>query len=326
MTKRRACEQENQQKLFKPKARGLINLKIGQSALQKLHSEQELPQGIEELKEAEFTRWGTIVPEINFELSTELNDDSIELEFAGVCFKRFEFNEDLDAQNVSSLVLSALVDLLKVHRKELINDTHTRTLFEIYNGVAEDLINNLVPEKSSVTTISRILRRLLAEGVGIREFPSILQAIADFIGKLPASSSAGDLDEHFEQMLSAVRSQLRRTICYPLCGENWKLSVWRLSLAVDRRLANSVLTSEPIEPQFIEFIIRSVQEKIEQNSDRKLVIICSIGSRSVMAQLITEMASKVSVLAVDELADEINLEVVGELCEQRISEEAKLAA
>ena len=63
--------------------------------------------------------------------------------------------------NFSEQVYQAIVKGVSENLINFIDDTHTRVLLETHTSVCEDLINSVVPEKITITGLTKILRQLI---------------------------------------------------------------------------------------------------------------------------------------------------------------------
>jgi flagellar biosynthesis protein FlhA len=101
-----------------------------------------------------------------------------------------------------TIITTHLTEIVKDAIADLLSYTETQKLLTEVHKESEKLFNDLVPAKISISGVQRILQSLLAEGISIRDIPSILEGIAE----------ASAFTQNIAQMAEHVRSRLARQI------------------------------------------------------------------------------------------------------------------
>ncbi|MFT3976491.1 MAG: flagellar biosynthesis protein FlhA [Sphingomonas bacterium] len=101
-----------------------------------------------------------------------------------------------------TIITTHLTELVKENIAELLSYTETQKLLTEVHRDAEKLVVDLIPAKISISSVQRILQNLLAEGVSIRDIPSILEGVAE----------AAPLTANLTQITEHVRARLARQI------------------------------------------------------------------------------------------------------------------
>jgi flagellar biosynthesis protein FlhA len=101
-----------------------------------------------------------------------------------------------------TIITTHLTEIVKESIADLLSYPETQKLVMEVHKDSEKLVADLIPAKISISGVQRILQNLLAEGVSIRDIPSILEGIAEATG---FTSSITQMAEH-------VRSRLSRQI------------------------------------------------------------------------------------------------------------------
>ncbi len=78
-----------------------------------------------------------------------------------------------------TVLATHLMETVKRHSAELLGRQDTQELLDALKETNPALIEDLVPAKTSLGTIHRVLQRLLKEGIPIRDLATILEALAD---------------------------------------------------------------------------------------------------------------------------------------------------
>jgi flagellar biosynthesis protein FlhA len=101
-----------------------------------------------------------------------------------------------------TIITTHLTEIVKDAIADLLSYAETQKLLMEVHKESEKLVADLVPGKISISGIQRILQNLLAEGISIRDIPSILEGVAE----------ATAFTQNIGQMAEHVRSRLARQI------------------------------------------------------------------------------------------------------------------
>ena len=101
-----------------------------------------------------------------------------------------------------TIITTHLTEIVKDSIADLLSYAETQNLLTEVHKESEKLVADLVPARISISGVQRILQNLLAEGVSIRDIPSILEGIAE----------ATAFTQNIAQMAEHVRSRLARQI------------------------------------------------------------------------------------------------------------------
>ena len=99
-------------------------------------------------------------------------------------------------------MLQHLRRIVIAHAPELLTRDATKHLVEETRRVAPAVVEELVPSTMKLSDVQRILQRLLAEGVSIRQLSTILETIGDEV-----SRAGTDIE-----LTELVRKRLSRSI------------------------------------------------------------------------------------------------------------------
>ena len=108
----------------------------------------------------------------------------------------------LTVVDCGTVVTTHLTEIVKDNIADLLSYAETQKLLNEVHKDAEKLIADLIPGKISISGVQRVLQNLLAEGVSIRDVPTILEGIAE------ATAMTGNLT----QVTEHVRARLSRQI------------------------------------------------------------------------------------------------------------------
>lgn len=128
-----------------------------------------------------------------------------------------------------SVLLQHMRHVVIQHAPELLTRDATKHLIDETKRVSPAVVEELIPEVMKLADVQRILQRLLAEGVSIRQLSTILETIGDEAGQ---ASSEIELTE-------LVRRRLGRTICGQYRDDRDRLHVVTLDPALEERILSA---------------------------------------------------------------------------------------
>ena len=108
----------------------------------------------------------------------------------------------LTVVDCGTVVTTHLTEIVKDNIADLLSYTETQKLLNDVHKDTEKLIAELIPAKISISGVQRILQNLLAEGVSIRDVPTILEGVAE----------ATAMTNNLTQVTEHVRARLARQI------------------------------------------------------------------------------------------------------------------
>ena len=108
----------------------------------------------------------------------------------------------LTVVDAGTIITTHVTELVKDNIADLLSYTETQKLLNDVHKESEKLVGDIVPSKISISGVQRILQNLLAEGISIRDIPTILEGIAE----------AAPLTANLTQMTEHVRGRLARQI------------------------------------------------------------------------------------------------------------------
>lgn len=205
----------------------------------------------------------------------------------------------------STAIATHLNKLLQDHAHLLLGHDETQQLVDKLADAAPKLVEELIPKKLSIGTLTQVLQNLLAEGVAIRDLRSIVLALGPVVEKVQ------DVDE----LTSIARVALGRMITQSFVGHGEELSVLTLAPELEQVLHGTVRrangASVPIEPEMAEGLLRAVNAAAQDqlNTGQPAVLVTSPLLRPWLARVLRPRIPGLAVLSYSELADDINLRV-----------------
>jgi flagellar biosynthesis protein FlhA len=119
----------------------------------------------------------------------------------------------------ATVLTTHLTEILKENMADLLSYSEVQKLLRDLPEGQKKLVEDLIPNVASATTVQRVLQALLRERVSIRDLPAILEGIAE------AAPSTGSITNLVEQ----VRIKLARQLCFANQGDDGALPIISLS-------------------------------------------------------------------------------------------------
>jgi flagellar biosynthesis protein FlhA len=175
-------------------------------------------------------------------------------------------------------------------------------LRETHPAVIEGLIPGLLP----LGTVHRVLQRLLAESVSIRDLATILEVLAD---AAPVTRDPAALTEH-------ARAALADAVCRPYLAQDGTLQVLLLSPATETRLMEAIGRTDGedgLAPGLAPTLLEAVGQAMQQAPpfDNKPVLLCASALRRHVRRLTERALPHLGVLSFVELPPSLTVKAMG---------------
>nr|WP_314462334.1 flagellar biosynthesis protein FlhA [uncultured Clostridium sp.] len=208
-----------------------------------------------------------------------------------------------------SVMLTHLSETIKQHAYELLGRQEIMQLLDNVKKHSPELVEELFPGQLSYGNFQKILNSLLKEGVPIKDMETILETIVD------ALSTTRDIDLITEN----IRIALKRTITRMFC-DGGQMKVLTLDADLEKNIISSMAKGEQgvylaLSPEVMQSVIGQLGEQIKKFSDleQKPVILTSQVVRLYFYRLIEQFYPNVYVLSFNEIANNIQIQAVGNI-------------
>ncbi len=157
-----------------------------------------------------------------------------------------------------TVITTHLTELVKDNIADLLSYTETQKLLNEVHKESEKLVQDIVPSKIAISGVQRILQNLLAEGISIRDIPTILEGIAE----------ACAFTQNLTHMTEHVRTRLARQISAQQSRDG-VIPIVTLSARWDQEFAESILGQGDdrhlaMAPSSLQGFIASVRETYDR--------------------------------------------------------------
>ena len=209
--------------------------------------------------------------------------------------------------DAATAIATHLNTLLRGSASELLSHDETQQLLDKVADRSPKLVEDLVPGKLPLATITKVLQNILDEGVSVRDMRTIIEVLST------ESSNTQNADD----LTAAVRPRLGRMIVQGLVDINDSLPVITLNPSLEQMLHNILQQSSStqglvIDPTLAEGLFKALAENTEEveNQGHPAVLVVSPGIRPWLAKIIRHRLSDLTVLSYSEIPDDQAVKVV----------------
>jgi flagellar biosynthesis protein FlhA len=218
-----------------------------------------------------------------------------------------------------TVVATHLNQLIAMNAAEMFGLDETRKLLDTLKDSAPQLVDGLTPAMLSLAQISALCRALLSEGIALKDFRRICEAMID----------AYRPDYNHEQLVEAVRQRIGSLIIQGLVPVKMPLPVITLDGDLEALLAQAMRVAgdarHPIEPALANRIIEAVVSAARPilGQARSFAIVTSPVARRALARLFKPHLPETPVLSFLEIPDGKGVEVIAVVGGEARSQQAQ---
>ncbi len=206
------------------------------------------------LQELVFRELGVTLPEGRIEVREGLAPRTALLSIQEVPALSLTVPDEVAEAAVAEHLVGALLPVLRSRAADFLGIAETQRMLDQLEQVAPATVRQVVPKPVPVTLLADILRRLVEEGISVRDLKTILESLAQIAA----------VDRDPLNLTELVRAALRRPITHALTGGAAELEVVLLDGAIEdtlrgaisRTAAGSFLTLAPAAARDIVAAIR----------------------------------------------------------------------
>ncbi|AEH50785.1 flagellar biosynthesis protein FlhA [Pseudothermotoga thermarum] len=201
-----------------------------------------------------------------------------------------------------------LTETLKRNAADLLGTREFNLLLDGLREKFPQLVSDLIPSVLKAGDVKKILQRLLAEQVSIRNLPLIFETLLEY----------GEKSTDIVYLTEQVRRALKRQIAQSVQAEDGKIHAVGLDHGLEKRLAESIqdVAGERkivLNPQILREIMESISKQLEllMRKGYMPVVVCSGAIRPYLASTVRKFLPNVPVIAYEEIPEDITLQVEG---------------
>jgi type III secretion protein V len=199
---------------------------------------------------------------------------------------------------------------LRRHAHELVGIQEVQQLLDALEKTHPALVREVVPKIVAPQLLTDVLRRLVEEGISIRDLRGVLGALADW----------GRAEKDPVLLTEYVRMALRRQISFAQTRGGRSLPVWLVEPMIDDAIRGAITKTQTgsflaLEPELSRDILASFRRAFEARTPGAPppVVVTTMDVRRYVKKLIEIEHPEAVVLSFQELAPGVNLQPVGRI-------------
>jgi flagellar biosynthesis protein FlhA len=248
---------------------------------------------------------GQVFGELN---GTKTKDPAFGLDAVWIQSSQREHAQTLGYTVVDSatVVATHLSQLLTTNAYQLLGHEEVQQLLDMLEKNNPKLVEGLVPDILSLSTVVKVLQTLLYEGVPIRDMRTICQTLCEY----------GPKSQDPDVLVSALRIALKRLIVQDITSGGDEIPVITLAPDLEQMLHQSLQAGgedgSGIEPGLAEKIQQSLTEASQQQelAGEPSVLLTSGMLRPVLSRFLKHSVIGLHVLSYQEIPDDKQIKIV----------------
>ncbi|PKF62933.1 flagellar biosynthesis protein FlhA [Psychromonas sp. psych-6C06] len=211
--------------------------------------------------------------------------------------------------DTATVVATHLSQILSNNAAQLLGHEEAQSLLDLLAKKHPKLVEGLVPEILSLSTVVKVLQSLLNENVAVRDIRTIVQTLVDY----------GPRSQDAEVLTAACRISLKRMIVQEIIGNELELPVITLSTELEQILHQSMQAGgnegAGIEPGLAERIQSSLIEASQQQEliGQAAVLLTSGILRGTLSKFVKHTIPSLHVLSYQEIPDDKQIKIISSI-------------
>jgi flagellar biosynthesis protein FlhA len=210
----------------------------------------------------------------------------------------------------ATVITTHLTEIIKDNLADLLTLAETQKLLKDLDDSYQKLLSDMVPSRISTGAIQRILQRLLAERVSIRDLAVIIEAIAEGLSHNPSPLA---IAEH-------VRTRLARQICAACTGPNGYIPILTLSPVWEQAFGEALIGAGEerqlaLAPSSLQEFMHRVRDCFEEQAVRGElpVLVTAPSLRPYIRSLVERFRPTTVVLSQNEIHPRVRIKTLGQI-------------
>lgn len=314
---------------FVPKILPPLVVSLSAEGAFRLQKEESISSYIEAIRAEIFDTRGVLLPDVCFDIDPQQMRTTAELLLDGQSKGMVMFDPDAvvspgEQDPWSRLVGHLLKSQVSNAITEFVNDAHTRRLLDLYEPFHLDLINALLPQRISVTFLTVLLRELVSDGVSVRDFVSVMQALTEHYHlieqrdvPLPAGRIKGEA-------VRAVRRRLMPKWVKKNFSADEPLQVYVLDRVIEERVLSHAEADISVHPDVYDLLSVELHSVCKSSGNKKSILLLHPLVREVIGGSLYAFKDRLDVLSYEEIPNEFQVNVISRIGEvmEEVYEEA----
>ena len=210
----------------------------------------------------------------------------------------------------ATVLTTHLTEIIKNNMPDLLSYAETKKLVDGLGDRHRQLIDDLVPDVVSISTLKRVLQALLAERISIRDLPTIVEAIGE----------AASANQNIALVVEHVRMRLARQISASLVGPSGAAPIITLSPQWEQAFGEALVgqgdeTQLAMAPSKLQDFVADVSRAMEQASvtGEAPAIVTSGRIRPYVRSVVERFRAQTPVISQNEIHPQARLDTLGQV-------------
>ncbi len=206
-----------------------------------------------------------------------------------------------------SIISTHLTEIIKRHAYELVGRQDVKMLLDNLRENQPTLVDDVVPSLLSTGDIQKVLSNLLREGISIRNFSSIMEALADY----------GQVTKDTDMLTEYVRQSMYRSITKQFMPNN-DAKVITLDPDLEKAIMESLQTTETgtymaLDPNVSQRVVSNLGKEVEKivSIGEQPMIITAPVVRFYFKKFVEQISDDIIVLSYNEIDPKAKIQSVG---------------
>ncbi len=260
------------------------------------------------LREELFADLGVPLPAPRVRVRSELEPRSVVLSLHEVPTLVLRVPETMPEEDLVAWVRAPTLHLLRARAADFLGMAEVQRLLDELEHFAPATVRNVVPKPIGLVLLTDVLRRLIEEGLSVRDLRGVLEAL----------STVATTEKDPLNLAEYVRSQARRAITFRLTAGVGQLDVVLLDpileetvrRAITRTAVGSFLTLAPQAARDVIASVRKAVRDVDRQGSGALVILTQPDIRRFVRKLLESELPEMWVVSFAELLPEVSLKPV----------------
>lgn len=269
------------------------------------------PDGLREMatrvREQVFAELGVPLPAPRLRVATGVPEGRVVLTLHEVPSDVFTLPKDVSDEDQIFWLGSRIAARLRSRAADFLGLAEVQRMLDELEQFAPATVRNVVPKPVTVVLLSDVLRRLVEEGISVRDLRGVLEAL----------STVAIQEKDALNLTEYVRAHMRRTITYRLTAGLGQLDIVLLDPLIEDTVRRAITRTPAgaflaLPPQAARDVLASVQRAFASAGQRAAppVILTQPDIRRFVRKLIEPDLPDISVVSFAELLPEVSLKPV----------------
>ena len=206
-----------------------------------------------------------------------------------------------------SIISTHLTEVIKKHAHELIGRQDVKMLLDNLKETHPTLVDEVIPSLLSIGDIQKVLSNLLREGVSIRNFSNIMEALADY----------GQVTKDTDMLTEYSRQMMFRSITKQFISRD-DAKVITLDPDLERIIMESLQTTETgtymaLDPSISQKLVSSLGKEVEKvlSIGEQPLIVTAPVVRFYFKKFVEQISDDIIVLSYNEIDPKTKIQSIG---------------